>query len=774
MKNWFANLTMLAFASFLLAACGDDSSTTNSTPKISDADYEADSYRELPSCTESHDGETAYVVDQDQGYICKKGKWVEDDEAVEIRSSSSEGKTSVDAHAEEDDPASYVPEKIVPIKSKTITGFAQKGPFKAGATVDIFELELDGKTFAQTGKSFTGKVSNDSGAFKISNVSLKSQYALLRVTGYFKSEINDESVHGTLSAVTDLSKRENVNVNILTHLEYDRVLYLLNKGMNFTSAKKQAEREVLAAFGIEGNFKNTEDMNVLDETESDAPLIAISKMLLAGKDKGTNRDEEDLSDLLTKIALDLEDNGEWENVGGRDNSPGDYCPWDNKWQIATRAVHNMDFNEYTDDRCGCDENDLVCRKICHFVQSWRIVGRYCTSAIDDEIICNWDSDYRDRGVVCTEFSKCRNGEWFKASQLEADTYKWSKGKDGEIKKGDETGIKYKYDAELGEWRKISALDTLLNVCTKKHIGEMAKLKDDSSMVYYCDGVNWREATKIELELEIDTKGLVCNKNGEILSGKENPENKYVCDAGTFRIATAADTLYGFACVSYNEGKTSGNLVCENGHFYGLLKDERDGQTYRTVAIGSQIWMAENLAFYYNVNGASYGVYANPKCDSCGLYYSWEEAMDTAGVYSENGKGCSRYDVCSMKTPARGICPTGWHLPDTTEWNALFAAVGGQSTAGRVLKSQTGWYSTGKPLEFYDHIWNGNGNGTDAFGFSALPAGAWDDYEGRIDDDSHASFWSSNMYVMSLSSERDDAGLGPVNRFYRFSVRCLRD
>lgn len=271
MKNWFANLTMMAFASFLLAACGDDSSTTNSTPKISDADYEADSYRELPSCTESRDGETAYVVDQDQGYICKKGKWVEDDEAVEIRSSSSEGITSVDAHAEEDDPASYVPEKIVPIKSKTITGFAQKGPFKAGATVDIFELELDGKTFAQTGKSFTGKVSNDSGAFKISNVSLKSQYALLRVTGYFKSEINDESVHGTLSAVTDLSKRENVNVNILTHLEYDRVLYLLNKGMNFTSAKKQAEREVLAAFGIEGNFKNTEDMNVLDETESDAP-----------------------------------------------------------------------------------------------------------------------------------------------------------------------------------------------------------------------------------------------------------------------------------------------------------------------------------------------------------------------------------------------------------------------------------------------------------------------------------------------------------------------
>ena len=91
-EKHIANLLKASVATALclfFAACGGDSSGTDSTPKISDADYEADSYRGLPSCTESRDGETAYVVDQDQGYVCKKGKWIEDDEAVDIRSSSS-------------------------------------------------------------------------------------------------------------------------------------------------------------------------------------------------------------------------------------------------------------------------------------------------------------------------------------------------------------------------------------------------------------------------------------------------------------------------------------------------------------------------------------------------------------------------------------------------------------------------------------------------------------------------------------------------------------
>ena len=390
-----------------------------------------------------------------------------------------------DIDSEEDDSAAYIPEKIIPIKNITITGFAQKGPFKIGSNIDVFELDFDGKTFSQTGKSFMGKVSNDSGFFKIANVSLKSQYALLRVTGNFISEINGESVHATLTAVTDLSKHEKVNVNILTHLEYDRVLYLLGRGMNFTSAKKRAEREVLAAFGIEGNFKEAENMNVFGKSDADAALVAISKLLLAGDKKGkNNRDEEDLNDLMAQIALSMEEDGEWDNIGGRNNTAGDYCEWDNKWNIASRA--NVEKCPEMDDFCM-----TVQKYIKHFKVSWEDVGQYCTSSIDNEIVCNLSTAYwewsegssqswsrqgnGEKLFMCYDYSRCVDGEWSESSELEAETYKWTDAKDGEIRKGKNchihekyeddhwkyfcTYLSYKYDAKTGKWQKYEAISS---------------------------------------------------------------------------------------------------------------------------------------------------------------------------------------------------------------------------------------------------------------------------------------------------------------------------
>ena len=848
MKRLCSAFAIATYAAFFFSAFGSSSSTgSNDSPKISDADIEVEFYKGLPSCTEKREGETAYVVDQEQGYVCENGKWIEDDAAVEIRSSSSSSgsNVSIDIHAEENNSASYVPEKNVPIKNKTITGFAQKGPFKAGSVVDIFELELDGKTFAQTGKSFTGKVSNDSGAFKISNVSLKSQYALLRVTGSFKSEINDESVHATLTAVTDLSKRENVNVNILTHLEYDRVLYLIGKGMNFTSAKKQAEREVLAAFGIEGNFKNTEDMDVFGETESDATLIAISKMLLAGGGKGVNRDEEELSDLLTKIALDLEENGEWENVGGRDNSPGDYCPWDNKWQIALRAAKGFIGNDDI-NRCGCSEEDLVCRKICHFVQSWRIVGQYCTSAVDDEIFCNWNEDYREYGKACESFSQCKKGEWFAVTSQEADTHKWSKGKDGEIKKGDETGRKYKYDGSLGKWILATTVDIDTYGWSSGKDAEIKVGESGTSYKYDAELGLWLEASEMDLEVYVCTKKkngnvefqndgfeLICEdgewervrsagKDGEIRDGLkydemlgkwldcdswdvelgegctkkrdgevkifytesdgegsfyfgENPSscNKKIClysslkvceegkwnyiediepryykwsdgKEGEIRKSEKSDCYYKYELGKWQftteievdtyglpvDGSVvSGNVnedrkyiydldkelwrlasYQEQGGTYGILEDSRDGQTYKTVVIGDQVWMAENLNYKTEKSDC------NDSCDKYGMVYDCDDALEA--------------------------CPLGWHLPLEDDFRTLEITVG-YDNAGYMLKSVN------------------EKNGLDVYGFSAL---TFDSYETRFLGNGCAVYLTDDVMHDPSCSSWGEGGF----------IRCLKD
>lgn len=442
--------------------------------------------------------------------------------------------------SEEDDPSSYIAEKIVPIKNKTISGYAQKGPFKAGSVVDIYELELDGETFAQTGKSFTGKVANDKGKFKIPNVSLKSQYALLQVTGYFTSEINGEGVRATLTAVTDLSKRENVNVNILTHLEYDRVLALLGKGMNFTSAKKQAGREVLAAFGI-GLEENAaaEDLDVSGESDADAALVAISKLVLAGEKEGTNRDEEDLSGLLANIAGSIGENGTWSGS----------MTWTER---IKNILADWIVMSYSDDECYFWRRYDDFRKVSlppeanFFYQvyvAWVYTGQFCMSSLDGKVVDGRifrksDNVYHFNGDTYKYL--CKDGNWRYIGKTISDgdsvTQEWcdnfiedfSRGKDGEIRKGDITDLDYKYDEKMGKWRRIDSRDTLFStVCTLNHVGELIE-NVVGTVSYVCDENGWRQIAVAE-----ENFGATCTDKNRGLC-KQFSDSVFCCDSSGWR------------------------------------------------------------------------------------------------------------------------------------------------------------------------------------------------------------------------------------------------
>jgi len=210
-----------------------------------------------------------------------------------------------------------------------------------------------------------------------------------------------------------------------------------------------------------------------------------------------------------------------------------------------------------------------------------------------------------------------------------------------------------------------------------------------------------------------------------------------------------------------------------------LTDPRDGQTYKTVTIGDQTWMAENLNyaytgvpynnFGYTSDSTSWCYNDDPaNCTKYGRLYTWSAAMDSVGTWTTNGKGCGHGSTSSPTGTIRGICPEGWHLPDTTEWNTLFSAVGGEYTVGRVLKSQTVWTA-------YDGITN-----EDSFGFSALPSG-YRNYDGYYyDEGNYAYFWSSTeygsnlAYLMSLYYLDDYAHLSNRNKDFGRSVRCLKD
>lgn len=203
--------------------------------------------------------------------------------------------------------------------------------------------------------------------------------------------------------------------------------------------------------------------------------------------------------------------------------------------------------------------------------------------------------------------------------------------------------------------------------------------------------------------------------------------------------------------------------------FGFLIDNRDGQKYKTITIGTQTWMADNLNFkttnsYCYNDDTSY-------CTKYGHLYTWATAMDSAGTWSINGKSCGSGNTCASKPPVQGICPSGWHLPSKAELETLITAVGGQSAAIKALKTTSGW-------SYYN---NNNGNGTNDYSFSALPAG------NRLRDGryicagTNTDFWSSSensniyAYEMSLSNINDKAYLiTNYNKSAAYSVRCLKD
>lgn len=182
----------------------------------------------------------------------------------------------------------------------------------------------------------------------------------------------------------------------------------------------------------------------------------------------------------------------------------------------------------------------------------------------------------------------------------------------------------------------------------------------------------------------------------------------------------------------NDGIVNSNVV------NGIMTDSRDGKTYKTVKIGEQIWMAENLNFRTKDSWCNDNKLSN--CSKYGRLYTWNAAIKA--------------------------CPSGWHLPSKVEFETLFTAVGGKLTAGKMLKSQSGWYY--------------NGNGIDAYGFSALPAAARNYHGGFSYADKNAYFWSAtklgkyDAFYLYLYYRSETVYLYDYNKDNALSVRCLRD
>ena len=638
---------------------------------------------------------------------------------------------------------------VVPVNNKTVSGVSQKGPFVTGSAVKLYEL--DGTTYAQTGKSFTGKIASDDGKFSVASVTLASQYALLEANGYFRNEVLGTKSIGTitLNALTDLSDREKVNINLLTHLEYERALYLIGTGINVPSAKKQAEAEIFNAFGIQGEFANSEDLDIFSSGDGNAALLAFSVLMLR------DLSEADLTELLTKFATDIEKDGSWDDEATKTNIAdwaqekdlaGDLATIRSNvegWNLGTvpdfeKYVRNFWYANYGLGECGAtNQGEVVATK--------------------NELSTAYGSQMR---------FICKRGAWVEASDIEKDTYRWEAGEDGEIKTGDVTKTQnYKYDEALDKWVTANHNDTTLGLmgCTTNRTGEIGKSSSNDTY-YVCEGI-WQTAQ----EIDYDTYGEKCTSAevGTIITGKVTETNKYYCTVNGW-----ASLTNGWSWDIPKEFRLNTDTT------YGTMTDSRDGKSYKTVIIGTQTWMAENLNYADSVTTTSLkgkswcynDVAAN--CDVGGRLYTWAAAIDSVKLATDadNPLDCGDGKVCGLAGKVQGVCPEGWHLPDTTEWNTLFTAVGGSSTDGAALKSTSGWSLIDLGT---------SGNGTDAFGFSALPAGTRSFGGDYYNEGEAASFWSStedrSTFAWHISLDYyDDYYVLDYGKHVGNSVRCVKD
>lgn len=681
---------------------------------------------------------------------------------------------------------------IVAIKDLNVAGVTQKGPFVKGSAVTVQGINC--KTLELTDERFEGSVKSDKGDFAIEGVTLKSSCAVFKVTGEYRSELSGKTTDREISlyALTDLKNRENVNVNILTNLEYDRIIYLVTqKGKKFADAKAQAEQEVLAAFDIEGSFEEFENLNIFESGDGNAALLAVSVMMQGGAEV------KDLVKRMDKFSDSFAESGEW-----RDSSTKAAI---SEWVAAAAASGELDsirknvegwgiaaevpafekfVEKFVPDSSDDDPNTMTDSRDGQTYKTVKIGNRVWmaenlnyaylqpTDSLDSSSFC-----YNDSVKYCERYGRL---------------YTWSAAMDS-------VGMFSANSEGCGSGKTCARTYPVQGVCpdgwhlpSKAEWDTLINVMGDGDSVMKALPAGNRHINGYEGLSRLTFFWTSTECAGLCLTTSSAHGAYYASLGGT----TYSLKFYGYSvrCVQNDstdhvevvQGAVDHQKSCKTDEVdsceYGTLTDERDGQTYKTVKMGDFEWMAENLNYAYlqptdSLDSSSFCFNDSIEyCDKYGRLYLWSAAMDSAGVFSSGGMGCGYGVNCTLSytEPLRGVCPEGWHLPSVAEWNYLNNVVYNSSVDGsdvgsaKKLKSATGWRD--------------DDNGLDEYGFSAFPVGSrfYPDgsysYDGLI-----AHFWGygmedeSDAFSADFEKGNDNMRLSSIyEKHYAFSVRCVKD
>lgn len=376
--------------------------------------------------------------------------------------------------------------------------------------------------------------------------------------------------------------------------------------------------------------------------------------------------------------------------------------------------------------------------------------------------------------------------------------------------GDETTTVYEPTG-----MKIVSDSDELEKCTASNVGEMVYV-EDSSAVYYCADKKWQTLKGADGAKGEDGTGSVDSliiRDTLVVKDTVFSKDTLVLENSAARVDTLIirdsvyfkDTIHSIDTLVLNHVDTvvytqkipSMKYDCEKYDCvttaylnpsieYGELLDERDNKVYRTVQIGDQVWMAQNLAYYdaddIALQGQSWCYYDSlDYCKTFGRLYSWSAVMNFGSTYNTQA-----VPEGTIKNPHRGICPEGFHVPTRDEWVELTDFTeknNGAEGAGTSLRSHFLWVSADSAVL-----------GTDRYGLSLLPGN--DRIDGRTSkvvpkskgfDEGiflYGFWWTASVYSTStthyigLSNSHSAVAslfhFGWIARDVGFSLRCLQD
>lgn len=369
--------------------------------------------------------------------------------------------------------------------------------------------------------------------------------------------------------------------------------------------------------------------------------------------------------------------------------------------------------------------------------------------------------------------------------------------------------------ETSKLEVVASVDSL-GKCTAERSGEM-KFAQKENAVFFCADSAWQNVSMAGEDSSAENgKGcsIVDDGMGTVtqVCGEDTVTfNKGICGSSPYEPLKGfcfEDSVYSCEGKPYDPSKkfcyekavyelcdgkpynpTDSVWKCIDGRIAMEFTDKRDKQTYAAVKIGEQIWMAENLNFAYPklarsesetdstesvaLDSISFCYNNDPaNCEKYGRLYTWAAALDSVAVLGDSaGFGCGYRVDCSPTYPVRGICPEGWHMPDTTEWfalkNFIEKQLGDTALVGYALKSTSEWIS--------------NGIGSDTFGFKGLPAGYLNVKNLKFSSfQREAYFWSSVAWDdeegVNMSLEYDYPAFDDWRdfKYAAYSVRCVKD